>query len=153
MLCRKYFCPSGPRMTSIHWAVMRFSLSRWAAKPRHSVHHVRYAYRYSWRSGNPGPCLTTAKWRCRKNCSQWERSFLWKLRCHWLEFLRQCQIAVVRQSPGHARRLTDLWIKANPLTDLAKGVDKHCYCQWKIPHKNGAKGQNNYYFQYMIFTF
>ena len=48
----------------------------------------------------PGPCLTTATWRCRKNFSQWECSFLWKLRCHWLEFLRQRQIAVVRQGPG-----------------------------------------------------
>ena len=47
-----------------------------------------------------GPCLTTATWRCRKNFSQWECSFHWKLRCHWLEFLRQRQIAVVRQGPG-----------------------------------------------------
>ena len=45
----------------------------------------------------PEPCLTTATWRCRKNFSQWECSFHWKLRCHWLEFLRQRQIAVVRQ--------------------------------------------------------
>ena len=44
------------------------------------------------------PRFTTATWRCRKNFSQWERSFHWKLRCHWLEFLRQ--IAVVRQGPG-----------------------------------------------------
>ena len=47
-----------------------------------------------------GPCLTTATWRCRKNFSQWERSFLWKLRCHWLKGLRQRQIAVVRQGPA-----------------------------------------------------
>ena len=46
-----------------------------------------------------GPCLTTATWRCRKNFSQWECSFHWKRRCHWLEFLRQHQIAVVRQGP------------------------------------------------------
>ena len=48
----------------------------------------------------PGPCLTTATCRCRKNFSQWECSFYWKLHCHWLEFLRQHQIAVVRQCPG-----------------------------------------------------
>ena len=48
----------------------------------------------------PGPCLTSATWRCRKNFSQWECSFHWKLRCHWLEFLQQRQIAVVRQGPG-----------------------------------------------------
>ena len=48
-----------------------------------------------------GLCLTTATWRCRKNFSQWELSFLWKLRCHWLKGLRQRQIAVVRQGPEH----------------------------------------------------
>ena len=48
----------------------------------------------------PGPSLTTATWRCRKNFSQWECSFHWKLCCHWLEFLRQRQIAVVGQGPG-----------------------------------------------------
>ena len=48
----------------------------------------------------PGPCLTTATWRCRKNFSQWECSFHWKLRCRWLEFLQQRQIAVIRQGPG-----------------------------------------------------
>ena len=47
-----------------------------------------------------GPCFTTATWRCRKNLSQWARSFHWKLCCHWLEFLRQRQIAVVRHGRG-----------------------------------------------------
>ena len=47
-----------------------------------------------------GPCLTTAIWRCRKNSSQWQRSFQWKLHSHWLKFLRQRHVAVVRQGPG-----------------------------------------------------
>ena len=47
-----------------------------------------------------GLCLATATWRCRKNFSQWKRSFLWKLCCHWLKGMRQRQITVVRQSPG-----------------------------------------------------
>ena len=46
-----------------------------------------------------GPCITTATWHCCKNFGQWERSFHWKLRCLWLKFLRQRQVAVV-QSPG-----------------------------------------------------
>ena len=33
------------------------------------------------------------------NFCQWERSFYWKLRCHWLEFLRQRQIAAERRGP------------------------------------------------------
>ena len=41
----------------------------------------------------PGPCLTIATWCCHKNFSQWQHSFLWKLRCHWLKGLRQRQIA------------------------------------------------------------
>ena len=53
-------------------------------------------------STHRGPCLTTATWRCQKNFSQWECSFHWKLCCHWLEFLRQRQMAVVRQGPGLA---------------------------------------------------
>ena len=47
-----------------------------------------------------GPCLTTAIWRCRKNSSQWQRSFQWKLHSHWLKFLWQRHVAVVRQGPG-----------------------------------------------------
>ena len=30
---------------------------------------------------------TTTMWRCRKTCSQWERSFRWKLLCYWLKAL------------------------------------------------------------------
>ena len=47
-----------------------------------------------------GPCLITATWRCCKNCSQLESSFLWKLWSHWLKGFRQRQIALVRQGPG-----------------------------------------------------
>ena len=58
-----------------------------------------------------GPCLTTAIWRCRNPFSQsiclcrnpfsqWHRRFQRKLRSHWLKFLRQRHIAVVRQGPG-----------------------------------------------------
>ena len=36
---------------------------------------------------------------CRKNSSQWQHSFQWKLHSHWLQFLRQCHVAVVRQGP------------------------------------------------------
>ena len=49
----------------------------------------------------PGPCLTTAIWRCHKNSSQWQHSFQWKLHSHWLKFLRQRHVAVVWQGPGH----------------------------------------------------
>ena len=47
----------------------------------------------------PGPCFTTATWRCRKDFSQWEGSFQRKLHCHWLKLLWQHQIVVVRQGP------------------------------------------------------
>ena len=35
----------------------------------------------------PGPCITTAIWRCRNPFSQWQRSLQWKLRSHWLKLL------------------------------------------------------------------
>ena len=57
-----------------------------------SQHHAHWC---------PGPFLTTATWCCHKNFSQWERSFLWKLSCHWLKGLRQRQIAAVRVDPGY----------------------------------------------------
>ena len=64
-----------------------------------NVHTARFLTGAS--NDRAGRCLTTATWRWRKNFSQWECSFHWKLRSHRLEFLRQRQIAVVRQGPGH----------------------------------------------------
>ena len=43
------------------------------------------------------PCVLL---RCRKNFSQWQRSFQWKLRSHWLKFLRQHHIAVFSTGPS-----------------------------------------------------
>ena len=37
--------------------------------------------------------------------SQWQHSFHWKLRCRWLKFLRQRQIAVVIQGPVYVNHL------------------------------------------------
>ena len=54
---------------------------------------------FSFNTPWPGLCVITAIWRCRKNFSQWKRSFHWKLRCHWLKFMRQCQIAVIIHGP------------------------------------------------------
>ena len=58
------------------------------------------AWTGDWSWWNTGLCLTIVTWRCRKNFSQRECSFHRKLRCHWLKFLRQRHIAVVRQGPG-----------------------------------------------------
>ena len=52
------------------------------------------------------------------NFCQWERSFYWKLRCHWLEFLRQRQIAAERQ--GRSRLL-------RPQARFFKGLDAYMY--------------------------
>ena len=49
---------------------------------------------------NTGPCITNVIATCRKNFSQWESSFLWKLRCHWLKFLRRVAKTLVIQGPG-----------------------------------------------------
>ena len=56
--------------------------------------------RGSVKPGRAGPCPITAIWRCHNNSSQWQRSFQWKLRSHWLKFLWRHHVAVVRQGPG-----------------------------------------------------
>ena len=63
------------------------------------------AWMNSWvNNREAGLCFTTATWCCRKNFSWWERSFCWKLCCHWLKFLQQRKIAVVRHGRGDLRR-------------------------------------------------
>ena len=47
----------------------------------------------------PGPCITNVFATCRKNFSQWHRSFQRKLRSHWLKFLRHVAITLVIQGP------------------------------------------------------
>ena len=76
----------------------------------------------------PGPCLTTAILRYRKNSSQWQRSFQWKLHSHWLKFLRQRHVAVVRQGPGfcvYSERFTQEATDA--LLRLCKVLQRHDY--------------------------
>ena len=48
----------------------------------------------------PGPCITNVIATRRNNFSQWEHSFLWKLRCHWLKFLRRVAKTLVIQGPA-----------------------------------------------------
>ena len=58
------------------------------------------------RSTRPGPGIARAIRRCRKNFNQWQRSFQWKLCCHWLNFLRQRHVAVVIQGPAQLHILS-----------------------------------------------
>ena len=64
-----------------------------------AINHGVTNFGHDWYRWWPGPCLTTTTWSCHKNFSQWGRSFLWKLSCHWLKGLRQHQVDVVRQGP------------------------------------------------------
>ena len=65
---------------------------------------VMVTINYLKRKGtSTGPCLATAIWRCRKNSSQWQCRFQRKLHSHWLKFLRQRHVAVVRQGPGNSK--------------------------------------------------
>ena len=50
--------------------------------------------------GSPGPCITIVFVTCRKNFSQWHRSFQRKLHFHWLKFLRHVAITLVIQGPA-----------------------------------------------------
>ena len=55
---------------------------------------------YMRQEARPGPCITNVFATCRKNFSQWHRSFQRKLRSHWLKFLRHVAITLVIQGPG-----------------------------------------------------
>ena len=57
-----------------------------------------------------GPCITNVIATCRKNFSQWESSFLWKLRCHWLKFLRRVAKTLVIQGPELSHYWFRLWL-------------------------------------------
>ena len=110
-----------------------------------------YWLRPYWRSvhtsSGTGPSLTTATCCCSKNFSQWKRSFLWKLRCHWLKGLRQHQSTVVRQSPGFGHKTTS-WTRmltkffgamlpwANELKQLIIIKYLHCFNSFIILRKN-----------------
>ena len=60
-----------------------------------------------------GPCITNVFATCRKNFSQWHRSFQRKLRSYWLTLLRHVAITLVIQDPGpqyHALRTAETYI-------------------------------------------
>ena len=57
-----------------------------------------------------GPCITNVIATRRKNFSQWESSFLWKLRYHWLKFLRRVAKTLVIQGPGWSQESCDYFI-------------------------------------------
>ena len=74
---------------------------------RHRKTHQSFDFSMAWcekrlnsNCWRTGPCLTIAIWRCRKPFSQWQRSFQRKLHSHWLNFLHQRHVAVVRQRLG-----------------------------------------------------
>ena len=81
--------------------------NRWAMGT--SSAHRRYII-YSTRS-----CINVATWRCSKTFSQWERSFHWKLRCHWLKGLRQRLNAVVIQDPVYPKTNLTLVLFRKPI--------------------------------------
>ena len=86
-------CGQGYTGDNCHIKVRRRHWSWW----RHDIVMTswhRNAFRIT------GPCITNVIATCRKNLSQWESSFLWKLRNHWLKFLRRVAKTLVIQGPG-----------------------------------------------------
>ena len=81
-------------LVSLHFIAMYLDLASPVYQP---IPHL-------W-CGKAGPCITNVIATCRKNFSQWESSFLWKLRCHWLKFLRRVAKTLVIQGPDHLNGL------------------------------------------------
>ena len=91
---------------------------QWGITDRHNNHP----------GPTPGPCITNVIATCRKNFSQWESSFLWKLRCHWLKFLRRVAKTLVIQGPGSRFSLAEDVLSE----DLAK-PRRHEFGVWVFP--------------------
>ena len=76
-----------------------------------------------------GPCITNVIATRRKNFSQWKSSFLWKLRCHWLKFLRRVAKTLVIQGPGptlkHWKARYWTWNLLNDWHDDNEGTLNH----------------------------
>ena len=82
-----------------------------------------------------GPCITNVIATCRKNFSQWHRSFQRKLRSHWLKFLRHVAITLVIQGPGllhwhWAKRVIDPVPMKWPWNILSKSRHNSVYPSW-----------------------
>ena len=96
---------------------------------------------------SPGPCITNVIATCRKNFSQWERSFLWKLRCHWLKFLRRVAKNVSNTGPcfiwssaiwiqcdtfaTHSRNATHIYLKLLYMHYISPSAQKVYEHQWQ----------------------
>ena len=105
--------------------------------------------------GGTGSSLTIARWRCCKNFSQWERSFLWKLCCQWPEWLRERQIAVVKQGPRpptspvrtikwrmfSVKLLCLSWILITPMIwrSHSQRSTRSCKILWHFIHKDNGQ--------------
>ena len=87
----------GYTVSRISWSTNHDDVVSWKRFPRYwfFVKWIRLDNIYK----GPGPCITNVIATCRKNFSQWESSFLWKLRCHWLKFLRRVAKTLVIQGP------------------------------------------------------
>ena len=73
-----------------------------------------------------GPCITNVIATCRKNFSQWESSFLWKLRCHWLKFLRRVAKTLVIQGPGTHCNGTQKNAQGGPYKKIQRNTRSYC---------------------------
>ena len=132
-------CEIDLRLLSMDLAADRstFQVMAWC---RQATSH--YLRQYWPRSLSPygvtGSCLTTAIWRCRKPFSQWQCSFQRKLRSHWVKFLRQRRVAIVKQRPDPQRiseKKCTVWMSftsprdiiqsMSPFYRLHSGYDSH----------------------------
>ena len=103
--------------------------------------HVRGIHRSPVNSSykGPGPCITNIIATCRKNFSQWESSFLWKLRCHWLKFLRRVAKTLVIQGPV-TRKMSpfdDVIMRRTPFgvhrfLKTVSGLTRTCHRGWSV---------------------
>ena len=67
--------------------------------------HWRPGLRTADQSPTPGPRITDL---VASQLANGSAAFIWKLHCHWLRGLRQCQIVVI-QTPGDPSLVLEIW--------------------------------------------
>ena len=85
----RVFCANFDTVPQLVWMLYMNEISRDMSKK------CRTYILYWNKQQTPGPYITTAIWRCHNPFNQWQRSFHWKLRSHWLKVLRRRDVTVV----------------------------------------------------------
>ena len=117
------YCPTIYRTVSSLWPIWGPLRRGWSSLSTGKHTHAALV----WFFETPGPCLTTAIWRCRKHFSQWQRSFQRKLHSHLDKILvtASCRSSKTGPSPW--------WIRQPAQSEKGWLMNKYIrFLQWSL---------------------